>query len=121
MKSFDARPNAIRTFSLRIKQCLSASNIACSIILQTPSHFMLPPWCIKPPNIVLDMLHLKKDDEDAPIYQQCLMKLLDRYHEHIPVYTDGSRDGNYLACATVFSSNTVISMRVSDSASILYS
>ena len=30
MKLFDARPNAIRTFSLRIKQCLTASNIELS-------------------------------------------------------------------------------------------
>ena len=36
----------------------------------------------------------------------------------IPVYTDGSRDGNAVACATVFPSNTVISMRLPDSASV---
>ena len=33
-------------------------------------------------------------------------------------YTDGSRDGNAVACATVFPSNTVISMRLPDSASV---
>ena len=40
------------------------------------------------------------------------------YRDHIPVYTDGSRDGNAVACATVFPSNTVISMRLPDSASV---
>ena len=40
------------------------------------------------------------------------------YRDHIPVYTDSSRDGNYVACATFFPSNTVISMRSPDSASI---
>ena len=34
------------------------------------------------------------------------------------MYTDGSRDGNYLACATISPSNTVISMKLSDSGSI---
>ena len=52
MKLFDARPNAIRTFRLRIKQFLPASNIDFSDILETPSYFVL---------IVLDLVHLKKD------------------------------------------------------------
>ena len=38
------------------------------------------------------------------------MEIRDRYLEYIPVYTDGSRDNNYVACATVFPSHTVISI-----------
>ena len=49
MKLFDARPSAIRTFGLRIKQFLTASNIDFSDILETPSYFILAPWCTKPP------------------------------------------------------------------------
>ena len=94
MKLFDARPSAIRTFGLRIKQFLTASNIELSDISETPSYFTLPPWCIKPPNIVLDLVHLKKDQTDASIYQQLFMEIRDRYRDDIPVYTDGSRDGN---------------------------
>ena len=61
MKLFDARPSAIPTFGLHIKHFLIASNIDFSDILETPSYFTLPPWCIKPPKIVLDLVHLKKD------------------------------------------------------------
>ena len=46
------------------------------------------------------------------------MEIRDRYRDHIPVYTDGSRDGNYVACATVFPSDITFSMRLTDSASI---
>ena len=60
MKLFDARPSAMRTFGLRIKQFLTASNIEFSDILETPSYFILPPWCVKPPKIVLGLVHLKK-------------------------------------------------------------
>ena len=60
----------------------------------------------------------KKDRTDASIYQHLFMEIRDRYRDHIPVYTDGSRDGNAVACATVFPSNTVISMRLPDSASV---
>ena len=94
MKLFDARPNAIRTFGLRIKQFLTASNIELSDILETPSYFISPPWCIKPPKIVLELVHLKKEQTDASIYQQLFMEIRDRYRDYIPVYTDGSRDGN---------------------------
>ena len=68
IKLFDARPSALRTFGLHIKQFLTASNIELSDILETSSYFILPPWCIKPPKILLDLVHLKKDRTDASIY-----------------------------------------------------
>ena len=46
------------------------------------------------------------------------MEIRDRYRDYIPVYTDGSRDGNAVACATVFPSNAVIFLRLPDSASV---
>ena len=46
------------------------------------------------------------------------MEIRDRYRDYIPVYTDGSRDGNYVACATVFPSDTTFFMRLPNSASI---
>ena len=67
---------------------------------------------------MLDLVHLKKDQTDASIYQQLFMEIRDRYRDHIPVYTDGSRDGNSVACATVFPSDITFSMRLPDSASI---
>ena len=39
-------------------------------------------------------------------------------YSYIPVYTDGAQDGNSGACVTVFPSDTVISMKLPDSASI---
>ena len=75
MKLFDARLNVIRTFGLRIKQFLTGSNIEFLDILETPSYFVLPPWCIKPPKIVLDLVHLKKDCTDASVYQQLFMEI----------------------------------------------
>ena len=114
MKLFDARPSAIITFGLPIKQFLSASNIDFSDILETPSYFILPPWCIKPPKIVLDLVQLEKDRTDASIYQQPFFEIRDRYHDYIPIYTDGSRVGNSVACAI----GHQFSMRLPDSAPI---
>ena len=54
----------------------------------------------------------------ASIYLQLFVEIRYRFHDYNPVYTDGSRDGNYMACATVFPSDTVISVSLPDSASI---
>ena len=63
-------------------------------------------------------MYLKKDCTDASIYKQLFMAIWDIYCDYILVYTDGSQDGNYVACAAVFPSNTVTSMRLPDSASV---
>ena len=60
MKLFDARPNTICTSGFLIKQFLTASNIDFSDILETPSHFVLPRWYMRSPNIVLDLMYLNK-------------------------------------------------------------
>ena len=46
------------------------------------------------------------------------MEIRERYRDYILVYTDSSRDGKAVACATVYPSNTIISMTLSDLASI---
>ena len=46
------------------------------------------------------------------------MEIRERYLDYINVYTVGSRDGNSVACATVFPSDTVISMKLPYLASI---
>ena len=45
----------------------TASNIYVSDILETPSYFILPPY-IKPPKIVLDLVHCEKKIEQMHQY-----------------------------------------------------
>ena len=104
MKLFDARQNAIPIFGLRTKHFLTTSNIDISDILEISLHVVLPPWRIKEPTIVLDLMHTKKDRTHGNSREE-------------PVYTE-SLYRKYVDCATVFSSNTIISMRLPDSASL---
>ena len=106
MKLFDARQNAIPIFGLRTKHFLTTSNIDISDILEISLHVVLPPWRIKELTIVLDLVHTKKDRTHGNSREE-------------PVYTDGSGDRKCVDCATVFSSNTIISMRLPDSASLI--
>ena len=77
-----------------------------AVFKTTPSYFVLSPWCIKQPNILLELMH---------VYKELFMIIRARYRDYIPVYVDGSRDGNYVACAIVFPADTLISMRLPDS------
>ena len=95
-----------------IKQFLSASNICLSDILKTHSSFLLALWCIKPPKIVLDLMHLENKGSHRCIY--ILTIIVNGNLRQVQWYTDGSRDGNYVACDTVFPSNTIISTRLHD-------
>ena len=49
---------------------------------------------------MLELVYLKKDGADASVNQQLFMDIRDKYRYHIPVYTDSSRDGNSVACAS---------------------
>ena len=43
---------------------------------------------------------IKEEDDDVFDYKQLLMETQDEHRDYIPVYTDGSWDGNSLAYAT---------------------
>ena len=60
--------------SFHIKQFLTASNIDLEDILETPPYFVLPAWCIKPPKIVLYLVHLKKDAKMHLFITNCSWK-----------------------------------------------
>ena len=59
-------------------------------------------------------MHMK-NCTDTSIHQQLFMEIRDRFRDYIAVYTDRSRDGNYVTCPTVFPPDTVISMILPDS------
>ena len=46
------------------------------------------------------MMHLKNYRTDASIYRKLFVEIRERYRDYIPVCTDCSRDGNYVACAS---------------------
>ena len=119
-------------------QCLITTIWRCLMQVVLPSHqavfnyfqhwffrhfrntfiFSFTTLYIRQPKTVLHLMHLKKDRTGVSIYRQPFMEIRARYRDYIPVYTEGSRDGNYVAWAAIVVSNTVISMRLPDSASI---
>ena len=70
--------------------------------METSPYFILQPWCIKPPDIIFDLVHLKKDHTNALVYRQHFLDIKNKFCDFILVYTDGSRYDNAVASATVF-------------------
>ena len=50
-------------------------------------------------------MHLKKDRTEASVYKLLFMEIRNRYRDHIPVYTDGSRVGDSVVCTTIRNRN----------------
>ena len=61
---YENKPNAIRSFGLRIAPLLTSANINKEQI-ETLSVPEIPSWCIRKPDIVLS-LHLEKKSESNP-------------------------------------------------------
>ena len=83
---YDNKPNAIRSFGLRIAPLLTSANINKEQI-ETQSVSEIPSWCIRKPIIDL-ALHSEKKSESNPH----LLKLQSYYSDHEHIYTDGSKD-----------------------------
>ena len=83
MKLSDARPNAIHTFGLHIKQFLTASNIVFSDIL-----------CY---HLVVSNCDGSRASEERSHRSICLSAVIHGNMRQVPVYTDCSRDGRSVA------------------------
>ena len=51
-----------------------------------------PPWLIGKPRVNLDLTKTKKADTDPKIFKENLKIIENKYKDHVPIYTDGSKD-----------------------------
>ena len=86
---------------------MSSSNISFDRILKTSQYFAIPPWYIKPPDNVFELVHLKEDPTNALVYRQHFLEIKNEFSDFIQIYTDGSQDGGAETSATVFQSETI--------------
>ena len=88
---YDSKPNAIRSFGLRIAPLLTSANIDKEQI-ETHSVSEIPSWCIRKP-IIDSSLHSEKKSESNPhLLKQNFHELQSYYSDHEHMYTDGSKD-----------------------------
>ena len=88
---YDNKPNAIRSFGLRIAPLLTSANINKEQI-EIHSVSEIPSWCIRKPTIDLSLHSEKKSESNPHLLKQNFHELQSYYSDHEHIYTDGSKD-----------------------------
>ena len=74
---------------------ISLTNVHKSIQLQ------IPPWIMKIPQVILQLNKLLKTKIHPSTYLEIFHTILLHHPDHQYIFTDGSKDSNKTACATV--------------------
>lgn len=113
---YERKPRAIRPIGLRMKTSIEGSGLLLDSIKQ---HTVTetPPWTIKTPNVLFKLCDDKKSETSSIEYQSKFSELKSQYPDYIPIYTDGSKDGDKVGCASVSHLHTY-KMRLPDKSSI---
>ena len=107
----------IPTFGLRIKPHLAEyHNDVDSITKFSISE--IPPWLFKEPEVIFDCDKLKKSTTNPALFHEKFHSIRSQYKEYMEFYTDGSKDGDKVAAASVTATDN--SIRVSDMSSVFF-
>ena len=98
--SMNKKKKTIKPFGLRMElilqeSAISVTNVHKSILPQ------IPPWIIKNPQVILQLNKLHKTKTHPSIYLEKFRTILLHHPDHRYLFTDGSKDNDKTACATV--------------------
>ena len=113
---YDNKPNAIRSFGLRIASLLTSANINKEQI-EIHSVSEIPSWCIRKPTIDVSLHSEKKSESNPHLLKQNFHELQSYYSDHEHIYTDGSKDEEKVGCAAA-KYDDCKKMRIPDGSSV---
>ena len=97
---YEQKPNAIKSFCIRISPLLEAANIKPQNFEKhfTPKN---PAWCVKQPDILFYLHSGKKSESNPHILKDDFRWLQSCYKNYQQVYTDGSKEDSKVGCAVI--------------------
>ena len=95
---YENKPDAIKTFGIRIAPLLEASNINPKMI-KKQSVTGIPSWCLKKPTVIFDLHNGNKSKSNPPVSETKFHELQSRYSDYQHIYTVGSIDEEKVGCA----------------------
>ena len=101
---YERKPNAIKSFGLRVAPLLESANINTKNI-QKHSFSDIPSWCITKPTILFDLHNSKKSLSDSHLMKQNFQELQSRLSDYQHIYTDGSKFEEKVGCAYISGSH----------------
>ena len=110
---YEQKHKAIKSFGIKISPLLESTNIKP----QNIEKHLTPAWCMKPPEILLDLHSWKKSEANPHIFKDDFRKMQNRYKNYQQIYTDGSKENSKVGCA-VISDNHSDMQRIPDDSSI---
>ncbi len=113
---FDKRTNLVAPFGIRMERLCEAMNLNIKTILDEET-MPLPPWCIKTPEVNLDLHKTTKSCQAAEYYKAIFCDFINSKVDYTNVYTDGSKDDSGVGAAAVCGTS-VITIRLPHEASI---
>ena len=97
---FENKPNAIKPIRMSLKESLEQTSISPNKIKES-GVIELPPWTIESPAVLYDLTHYKKSDTNSISFKSHFNELKSKYADHFAIYTDGSKDGQKVGCASI--------------------
>ena len=115
-QTVERKPTAIPTFGIRVEQLLLNTDIDLDCIAAY-SMTTIPPWTIQLPTINFSLHNGNKSSVDPNTFKVKFYDVLDTYTDYTHIYTDGSKDGDRIACPGVCGQR-VMKCRLPDCTSI---
>ena len=97
---YERKPNAIKSFGLRVAPLLESTNINTKNI-QKHCFSDIPSWRITKPTILFDLHNSKKSLSDSHVIKQNFQRLQSRLSDYQHIYTDGSKVEDKVGCAYI--------------------
>ena len=113
---YTSKPNAIRSFGLRIRPVLNDVLPDLSQVSEC-SFSVDPPWEFVYPEVNLSLTRDKKNYTDDHLFRVKFEELRNQYVDYAPIYTDGSKEGHKVGAAAICSWDKA-QVRLPDDASI---
>ena len=88
---YQGKPTITRPYSVRVRTQIGEVGLPLKNVreIRPPD---TPPWLIAKPSVNLDLSKTKKADTDPEIFKKNLKIIENTYKDHVPIYTDGSKD-----------------------------
>ena len=116
LQRYESKPNAIRSFGLRVAPLLTSAKIKQDKI-EKHSVSEIPPWCIRKPTVNLTLHTGKKSESNPHFLKENFHQLQSQFSDYHFIYTDGSKEDNKVGCAT-YSKDACKTLRLPDGSSI---
>jgi len=109
--NFAAHPNKIAPFGLRVKEHWDQFEMEGETIspFRLPS---VPPWELGRPEVDLSLTKFSKSATSRKTFQKSFQELIQKYPNHVHLYTDGSKDPDTGVGAAVYSDEAASNRRL---------